>query len=133
MWQIELWHIKGEWVYFGGKQPFHILFVSLLNGIQLLKERICSCRSKCLPLRADSLLEEFPHSKKQTGSYYKSFLHMKKWQQNWGMYPMTLYPMTLMTLRPYAITIQKIKNDISILFQTDLCTLLIPSHADDEG
>ena len=35
---------NGVWVHFHGKQLFHFLFVSLLNGGQLLKARICSTR-----------------------------------------------------------------------------------------
>ena len=38
---------------FKGSNSFIFSFASFLNGGQLLKERICSCRSKFLSLRVD--------------------------------------------------------------------------------
>ena len=42
---------------FRGNYSAIIIFASFVNGGQLLKERICSQRSKFFPLRVDQLLE----------------------------------------------------------------------------
>ena len=42
---------------FRGNYSAIIIFASFVNGGQLLKERICSHRSKFFPLRVDQLLE----------------------------------------------------------------------------
>ena len=46
-------------------------FASFFNGGQLLKERICSKRSKFFPLRADSILEVIYRPQKQTEIYFQ--------------------------------------------------------------
>ena len=42
-----------------------LYFVSLLSRGQLLKERICSCRSKFSPLRVDHMSKSYAHPEKQ--------------------------------------------------------------------
>ena len=42
---------------FRGSNSAIFIFASFLNGGQLLKERICSYRSKFFPLRVDTILE----------------------------------------------------------------------------
>ena len=42
-------------------------FASLFSEGQLLKERICSWRSKFFPLRVDSILKSYAHPEKQIG------------------------------------------------------------------
>ena len=54
-----------------------LTIASLVNGSQLFKERICSCRSKFFPVRVDTFSEGFQHSGKQTGSH-KGFLFFLK-------------------------------------------------------
>ena len=46
-----------------------VIFVSLLNNGLLLKERICSHRSKFFPLSVDFIVEQLGHQGKQTGSH----------------------------------------------------------------
>ena len=46
--------------FMGSKSAIFIFMVaSLLNGSQILKERICSSRSKFFPLRVDSTVESY--------------------------------------------------------------------------
>ena len=50
----------------------------LLNGDQLLKERICSLWSKFFPLRVDPILKRTSFASKQTGCH-RSFSPSRKW------------------------------------------------------
>ena len=43
------------------------IFASLLSMGQLLKERICSFRSKFFPFKVDPSSKKVPHLEKQTG------------------------------------------------------------------
>ena len=65
-------------LYIRGSNSAIFIFVSLLNGDQHLKERICSFWSKFFPLKVDSILEELNHPEKQTGRY-KSCPPFQKW------------------------------------------------------
>ena len=47
----------------------HLFFISLLSEDQLVKERVCSCRSKFLFKRRNSCLERLYHIGKQTRSH----------------------------------------------------------------
>ena len=73
-------------------------FVPLFNIGQLLKERICSYRSKFFPLRVDLLLERLHLQGKQTGSQETYF--PCKMAEKYGMclsvYPFTLYFSTVL-------------------------------------
>ena len=58
---------------FRGSNSDILIVASLPGGAQLLKQRICSSRSKFFPLRVESILE-LPHSPgKQTGSHKSCF------------------------------------------------------------
>ena len=45
--------VYGDWIIFKRSNSVIFIFASLLHGCQLLKERICSSRSKFFPLRVD--------------------------------------------------------------------------------
>ena len=47
-----------EWVHFQGEQLCHLHFCRFSSGGQLLKERICSYRSKFFLLRADPIFRK---------------------------------------------------------------------------
>ena len=49
----------GKWIYFRGSRSDSFSFAFLLGGGQLLKKRICSCRSKFFPLRVDPIWFDF--------------------------------------------------------------------------
>ena len=51
---------------FKGSKSVTLIFASLCNKSQLLKERICSWRSKFLLVRVDPILEELQCPGKQT-------------------------------------------------------------------
>ena len=46
-----------------------LIFASVINEVQLLKKRICSCRSKFFPLRVETILEGLNCIRKQTESH----------------------------------------------------------------
>ena len=54
---VDYGQVIGYLYSFRGYNSASFLFAILLNGNQILKERICSSRSKFFPLRVDSLLE----------------------------------------------------------------------------
>ena len=60
------------------RETTHFSFASLLNEGQLLKESICSCRSKFFPFRVDPISEGFCYPGKQTRKY-KSCSPFLKW------------------------------------------------------
>ena len=71
------------WIQFQGKQLCLFVFAFLLSGGQLLKERICSCRSKFFPLTVDPIksrishLEELILPQKERGSHHSCLLTLK--------------------------------------------------------
>ena len=94
---------------FRGNNSSIFIFASLLNGGQLLKKRICSCRSKFFPSRVDPFwMGYFSQESKQeitkvvalykiaekmevysfTINYHLTFC--KKWQKNMGVYLFTI-------------------------------------------
>ena len=75
----------------GQQLSFSLLPPFLIRG-QLLKERICSCRSKFFPLTVDPISEGLCHPGKKTRSY-KSNLPLqkkKKKQEILEVYPLAL-------------------------------------------
>ena len=52
-----------------GSNYFIFIFASHLIRSQLLKKRICSPRSKFIPLRVDSILKGLHCPRKQTGRH----------------------------------------------------------------
>ena len=67
---------------FRGSDSAISIFASLLNIGQLLKERICFCRSKFFPLRVDPITHWFNSPGKQEGSYLSSFPVIKQQKKN---------------------------------------------------
>ena len=61
------------YTYNGGNSTI-LLLASLLDGGQLLKERICSCWSKFFPVRVDPVLEGRHCLGKQTGRLKNLFV-----------------------------------------------------------
>ena len=70
--KINLLHL-GEWVYFPGELTPLFHFASLIYKGQLLKERICSSRSKFFPRRVTLFLDWLRFHGKQTGIPKKLF------------------------------------------------------------
>ena len=65
-----------------------LYFASFLSMGLLLKERICSSRSKFFPLRVDPIAKCYVHPEKQTGThanYIKLFLEKRQ-----GVFKLTL-------------------------------------------
>ena len=60
--QIQSFQTKRKRLTFRGYNSVILIFASLLNRGQLLKEGICSYRSKFLSLRADLIFEGLPQS-----------------------------------------------------------------------
>ena len=58
----EITNTKGDRVYFQGKELYLLHFFFFLKWCQLLKERICSCRSKFFPSKVHPFLEGLSHS-----------------------------------------------------------------------
>ena len=61
----------------GSNSVFFSFFASLLNGAQLLMERICSSRSKFFSLRVDHIFKGL-HCPGKSARNLRSFLHWKK-------------------------------------------------------
>ena len=72
-----------------GSNSAIIIFASLLNRDQLLRERICSWWSKFFPLRVDPIFKGLHCPEKQKGNF-KSNSPLYKWQKNTEIYPCTL-------------------------------------------
>ena len=68
---------KGKCVHFRGSISVIFFLVFQLNGSQLLKERICSSRSKFFPLRVGSFLDVIFTTGKHMES--QKFFSFKKW------------------------------------------------------
>ena len=62
-----------NWFTFKDNNSAVFIFASLLNGGQLLKERICSCGSKFFPLREDPIFAGHYHPGTQIGSHKSCF------------------------------------------------------------
>ena len=61
--------VKDEWIRFQGKQLGHSDLPPFSLRGQLLKERICSHRSKFFLLRVDPILEALRYPGEKTGSH----------------------------------------------------------------
>ena len=68
---------------FRGSNSVIYIFASLLDRGQLLKETICSYKSKLFPLRVDLLLKV---SSREANRSHESSSPLQKWQKNIEVY-----------------------------------------------